>query len=171
MQDLSQPKQTITFTSGKLGFRGIVYRVLMNAIVATLLYYWWPGHPIGSIAPLLFTACVLSVMVASRWTVEIDPASRRMTILRRLLLQWKQFPLWTTVLEDCGFDECSELGTRRVLPDENRPPFYYQVYIDFKRGGRHVIPVEGLTPARAEALACELSAKTGIPLRTVPENY
>ncbi|WP_194477333.1 hypothetical protein [Bradyrhizobium sp. CCBAU 53338] len=92
-----------------------------------------------------------TLIFISGWTVEIDLAARRLTILRKV---WRK-----TVVNYCTFDECSAVGTVKY-EDEGPNPF--GVYLDF-RGGREVIPAG--PKSEASRLASELSATTGIPRR------
>lgn len=99
-----------------------------------------------------------SLTFALRWTVEIDAAARRLTILRDPLLPWPAMLRRKRIVNYCTFDECSALGT---VPDGG-DDVGFCVYLDF-RGGRQTIPAGSLS--EASALATELSMATGIPRR------
>jgi hypothetical protein len=92
------------------------------------------------------------------WTVEIDPAARRLTILKDSLILWPPFRR-KTIVNYCTFDECSAVGT---TPPDSESYYPFGVYLDF-RGGRQPIPAGSLS--EASRLAAELSAATGIPRR------
>jgi hypothetical protein len=100
--------------------------------------------------PLTFT---------SGWTVEIDPAARRLTILKNSVLPWPALLRRKTIVNYCTFDEMHAVGT---VPNDADDPRSFGVYLDF-RGGREVIPVGALS--EASRLATELSVATGIPRR------
>ena len=105
------------------------------------------------------------------WTIEIDAAARRLTILKDSIIPWPTRR--QTVVNYCTFDECRAVGT---VPDGSEQNFdecraagtfldgsgqpLFGVYLDF-RGGREVIPVGPLS--EASRLATELSVATGIP--------
>ena len=93
------------------------------------------------------------------WTVEIDIAARRLTILKESLTLWPPPFRRKTVVSYCTFDECSAVGTVPYDPDNGAP---FGVYLDF-RGGRQPIPAGSLS--EASRLATELSVATGIPRR------
>lgn len=100
-----------------------------------------------------------SLAFAPGWTVEIDPAARRLKILKDSLVPWRG----KAIVNYCTFDECSAVGT--VLYDSRNiddPVLSFGVYLDF-RDGREVIPVGPLSDA--SRLAEELSVATGIPWR------
>jgi hypothetical protein len=158
-------KRTLTFVSGGTGLNSILTIVVVIVLaVAMVVILTFRGIGIAgySLSWLILFAMVgwISVFIfPRRWTVEIDPTAQRLMILRYFMLRWTAIAVWTTVVERCAFDECSATGT---VPDNPDDPASYGVYLDFKRGGRHVIPVAG--PAgEASRLAAELSAATGIP--------
>jgi len=100
-----------------------------------------------------------SLAFASGWTVEIDPAARRLRILKESIVPWRL----KAVVNYCTFDECSVVGT--VLYDLRNiddPVLSFGVYLDF-RDGREVIPAGPLS--EASRLAEELSVAIGVPRR------
>ena len=168
----SQPpnsKRTLTFVSGRIRidlllttFVGPVLAVAMF-VVQRLRRIDVSGDPLSWLLLFGLVGWIPFFIFPRRWTVEIDPTAQRLTILRYLMLRWTTMTLWTTVVENCAFDECSVVGTVPNNPDD---PTSYGVYLDFKLGGRHVVPVGG-SVNEASRLSAELSAATGIPRRDI----
>ena len=164
-------KRALTFASGKLG-GGSAGPVAAIAIVAALVLFNRrsvifepPGDSTGSIALLALLACIPFLAIGERWIIEVDPIARRLTMFRVFTLRWTMTVLRTTVVEDCSFDECSEIGTIQNAGEEAES---YSVYLDFKRGGTHLIPVQNGLPSEATKNATELATVTGIPRRDDP---
>ena len=118
-------------------------------------------------AILVLLGCIVVLGIVRQWVVRINPHDRRMTIVRLFALRWPRVVLRTEVIEHCSFDECSEVGIMTYTDtvaqwDWSRT----DVIVDFKRGGRHRIPVQSWSLDEASWLASELSAATGIPLQS-----
>ncbi|MGQ0683830.1 hypothetical protein [Bradyrhizobium sp.] len=96
------------------------------------------------------------------WTVQIDRAARKLTIVKHWKLPWTNIVLRKTIVNYCTFDECDALGTASYGDSDSYPTF--GVYLDF-RGGREFIPVGLLSDA--SNLAGELSAIAGIPRQDI----
>ena len=164
-EQLSKSSKILTFVSAKRGFGSalpiVAIAVLAAAIVVDkkLETFESLGDSAGAVAVLIFT-CIVVLAVTRRWTAEVDPVARRLTIFKTYMLRWTTIMLRTTIIERCSFDECSMLGT--TIYDAG-DLFSYGVYLDFKRGGRHLIPVKNGTLGEAVRAASELSAATGIP--------
>jgi hypothetical protein len=109
-------------------------------------------------------ASAQSLEFAPGWSIEIDPAGRKLTIWKASLLSWLTTFRWQTVYNDCTFDECSSVGTVPTKYDSEAEIVSFGVYLDF-RAGREVIPAGSLV--EASRLASELSAATGIPRHDV----
>lgn len=164
-------KRVLTFASGKLG-GGSAGPTLAIAIVAALVIFerrsviFEPhGDSAGWIALFAFLACIPFLAIGERWIIEVAPVVRRLTIFKAFTLRGTTIVLRTTVVEDCSFDECSEIGTIRHSNDEGGS---YSVSLDFKRGGTHVIPVRNGLLSEATKNAMELATMTGIPRRDDP---
>jgi hypothetical protein len=163
-------KRALTFVSGELGSvaagiaAGIAVVAALVIIARRSVMFEPPGDLISWVAVLALLACMRVLAIRGRWIIEVDPISRRLTIFRVLTLRRTRMVLRTTVVEDCSFDECSEIGTIN-RGDEVKT---YGVYLDFKRGGTHVIPVENGLLSEATKNATELAAITGIPRRDDP---
>jgi hypothetical protein len=163
-------KHALTFVSGKLGggAAGLVAGIAVVAalvIVARRSAMFEPsGDLIGWVAVLALLVCMLVLTIRGRWIIEVDPVARRLTIFRVFTLRRTMMVLRTTVVEDCSFDECREIGAIN-RGDEAKT---YGVYLDFKRGGTHVIPVENGLLSEATKNATKLAAMTGIPRRDDP---
>jgi hypothetical protein len=161
-------KRALTFASGSLGRGSAGSPFAVAAIAAAILVdrrsviFEPPGDSIGSIALIAFLVCIPFLTIGQRWIIEVDPVARRLTIFRLFLLRWTTIVLRTTVVEDCSFDECSGVGAIRHNDDEG---VFYSVYLDFKRGGTHVIPVQNSSLSEAMRNATELATVTGIPRR------
>lgn len=163
-------KRSLTFASGKLG--GVAAGLIASiAVVAALLVFTRrsamfepPGDLIGWAAVLVLLVCMRVLAIRVCWIVEVDPVARRLTILMVRTLRRTKRVLQTTVVEDCSFDECSEVGT----VDRGHDAPSYAVYLDFKRGGAHVIPVENGLLSEATQNAAELADLTGIARRNDP---
>jgi hypothetical protein len=162
-------KRTLTFVSGRTLLNSILAAVVVTVlavamvVVLTLRGIGMSGDSLSWAILFVIVGWVSLFVFPRRWIVEIDPTAQRLMISRYFMLRWTAMAVWTTVVEHCAFDECSATGT---VPDNLDDPDSYGVYLDFKRGGRHVIPVGG--PAdEASRLAAELSAATGIPRRDV----
>jgi len=164
-------KRALTFVSGELG--GVAAGLAAGiAVVATLVVIarWSamfepPGDLIGWVAVLVLLVCMRVLAIRGHWIVEVDPVARRLTIFKVYTLRRTMMVLRTTVVEDCSFDECSEIGTISRGEESGA----YGVYLDFKRGGTHVIPVENGLLSEAIKKARELAAITGIPWRDDPQ--
>jgi hypothetical protein len=169
MPQSQQPnsRRTLTFVSGKIDFNSLLIAFFSVTLIVAMFAVQRlrgieiSGDPLSWLILLGLVGSVPLFVFPRRWTVEIDPLAQRLTILRYFMLRWTTTILWTTVVEHCAFDECSVVGTVPNNPDD---PGSYGVYLDFKRGGRHVIPVGGPVN-EASRLAAELSAATGIPRR------
>jgi hypothetical protein len=166
----STSKHALTFVSGELGVCAAAVTTCIAVVAALVIIarrsamFEPPGDLIGWVAVLALLACMLVLAVRRRWIIEVAPVARRLTIFRVLTLRRTMTVLRTTVVEDCSFDECSEIGTIN-LGDEGGA---YGVYLDFKRGGTHVIPAENGLLSEATKNATELAAITGIPRRDDP---
>ena len=165
---VSASKQALLFVSGKLGYVRTVRTVAIGAIAAAIVVERWtetiepPGEALGKIAVATFITCIAFLTTGRRWTIVIDPATRRLTIFKLFILRWPMIALRTTVVEDCSFDECDEIGTIEEGSDGGAP---YSVYVHFKRGGTRVIPAQGGSLGEAKTKATELAIATGIPMR------
>lgn len=161
-------KRVLTFASGKLG-GGSAGPIAGIAIIAALVIFdrrsliFEPhGDSAGWIALFAFLACIPFLAIGERWIIEVDPVFRRLTISKVFTLRWTTIALRTTVVEDCSFDECSETGAIKNSGDEGES---FSVYLDFKRGGTYVIPVQNGLLSEANKKAEELATVTGIPRR------
>ena len=160
-------KRSLTFVSGELGGVAAGLTAGIAVVAALVVIARWsamfepPGDLIGWVAVLVLLVCMRVLAIRGHWIVEVDPAVRRLTIFEVLTLRRTTIVLRTTVVEDCSFDECSEIGTIN-RGDEAAT---YGVYLDFKRGGTHVIPVGNGLLREATKNATELAAITGIPRR------
>jgi hypothetical protein len=159
--------RVLTFVSGKANIAGLAQLVGISIVAALVIFYRRsvifepPGDAIGSVALLVLLWCMLILTIRVCWIIEVDPAARRLIIFRVLMLHRPKIVLRTTVVEDCSFDDCSEVGATHNGDS-------YSVYLDFKRGGTHLIPVEDGSLSEATKNAAELAAMTGIPKRTDP---
>ncbi|WP_159012026.1 hypothetical protein [Bradyrhizobium sp. S69] len=163
----SKPNRILVFVSGELQF-GSALLTASTAVLAAAIFVYKKletsestvNSIISTVAVLVFFRCILLLVFAHRWTAEINPVARRLAIFKFLILRWTRIVLWTTVIEHCSFDECSKVG---MTADNSDEPDSHGVYLDFKRGGRHVIPTQNNTLNEAAKAASELSAATGIP--------
>lgn len=164
-------KRSLTFVSGELGrvAAGLAASITVVAILVIIARRSAILEPLGDLigwvaVPTLF-ASILVLAIRRRWIIEVDPVVRRLTIFKVLTLRRTMMVLRTTVVEDCSFDECSEIGTIRRGEESGA----YGVYLEFKRGGTHVIPVEDGLLSEATKRAIELAAMTAIPRRDDPQ--
>jgi hypothetical protein len=158
--------QTLTFASGKPGFRAIVLFGFI-AVLAIVAFTTGnsrtvapPENPAGLVIMFIVYASILFLKITRQWTAEIDLDKRRLRIFRR------SFGRWRRNIVDCSLDECSALGT---IVHDNGEHFSYGVYVRLKSGARHAIPFGSFTfmgssaLSEAASVASQLSAATGIP--------
>jgi hypothetical protein len=158
--------QTLTFTSGKPGFRSIVLfgfiALLTIAVVTTgnSRTVAPPENPAGLVVWFIIFTSILFLTITRQWTAEIDLDTRRLRIFRR------SFGRWRRDFVDCSLDECTALGT---IAYDNGEHVSYSVYVRLKSGARHAIPlgrftfIGSSTFSEAANVASQLSAATGIP--------
>jgi len=130
--------QTVTFASGKPGFRTFVLAgfIALLAIVAVtsgnLRTVAPPENAAGLVGLFIFFASMLFLTITRQWTAEIDLDTRRLRIFLRSFGRWKR------EIVDCSLDECCALGTIQYNNDGH---FSYGVYVRLKSGARHAIPL------------------------------
>ncbi|WP_375776480.1 hypothetical protein ACE103_33305 [Bradyrhizobium sp. ma5] len=166
----SGSSKTIVFVSDGIGLRWGLWTiaVAISALAVIIRKTIDPSaDQARTFAILILLGCIVVLGVVRRWTVRIDPHDRRMTIVRSLALRWTGVVLRTEVIEHCSFDECSEVGILTYTDTVGQWSWSRtDVIVDFKRGGRHRIPVQSWSLDEASRLAAELSAATGIPLQS-----
>lgn len=155
--------KTLTLHFGKKGYGWRLLSLAIPILGATILFGGWEVlknlQLSGGVVATFFFVCIV-LAVTRQWTVEVAPATQRLTIYKLYVLRWTTIVLRTSVIEHCSFDECSMLGASYCSTDEQPS---YCVYLDFKRGGRHEIPVQNVKLSEAMRGASELSAATAIP--------
>lgn len=162
--------KTIVFVSDGIGIRRGVWTIAV-AVSALAVIIGKTIDPSASqtrtFAILVLLGCIVVLGIVRQWVVRIDPHDRRMTIVRSFALRWPRVVLRTEVIEHCSFDECSEVGIMTYTDTVGQWDWSRtDVIVDFKRGGRHRIPVQSWSLDEASWLASELSAATGIPLQS-----
>jgi len=159
--------KVIVFVSDGLSRRAALWTIAVAAFALAIITDRTiepSAGPARTSAILVLVGCVLLLGIVRRWTVQIDPHNPRMTIFRLFVLRGTRIVLWANVIEHCSFDECSEVGTMTYTVGES-DELRVDVVLDFKRGGRHRIPVQASSLHKANKLASELSATTGIPMQ------
>jgi hypothetical protein len=103
---------------------------------------------------MLFVFSIFSVHASRQWTTEVNTESRTLKIFRR------PFGLWEKTILNCRFEDCSALG---IIECETEGVFSYEVYIQYKFGEQHLMPLKNSTYEAAARIAMQLSVATGIP--------
>ena len=164
-------KRALAFASGGLWGCSAALAAAVAIVAALVLFdrrsviFEPAGDSTGSLALLALLACIPFLTIGERCIIEVDPVAQTLTIFKVFTLCWTTIVLRTTVVEDCSFDECSEIGTIKRSGEEQES---YSVYLDVKRGGTHVIPVQNGLLSEATKNAAELATMTGIPKRDDP---
>ncbi|SDJ21682.1 MULTISPECIES: hypothetical protein [Bradyrhizobium] len=158
--------QTLTFASGKPGFRTFVLfgfiavLTILAVITGNSRAVAPPENAAGLVLMFVVYTSILFLTITRQWTAEIDLDTRRLRIFRR------SFGRWRRSIVDCSLDECTALGT---IVYGNDGHFSYGVYVRLKSGARHAIPLGNpifmgsSTFSEAASVASQLSAATGIP--------
>ena len=166
----SGSSKTIVFVSDGIGLRRGLWTIAV-AISALAVIIGKTIDPSAdqtrTFAILVLLGCIVVLCIVRQWVVRIDPHDQKMTIIRSFILRWTRIGLRTEVIEHCSFDDCSEVGIMTYTDTVGQWDWSRtDVTVDFKRGGRHQIPVQSWSLDEASSLASELSAATGILLQS-----